>query len=70
MLVDCFMNALTGSIPENTAGGIGDGRQLAVSKCLRWDIGRARGAQKIKWKEVESRHTVEEEAHCRHVSES
>ena len=26
------MNALTGPIPENTAGGIGEGRQLAVSK--------------------------------------
>ena len=47
------MNALTGPLPGNTAGGARAGRQLAVSKCLRWNTGRE--AHKIKWGEVESR---------------
>ena len=47
-----------GPIPENTAGGVGlgEGRQLAVSKSLRWNSNRSRESQKIKWKEAESRH--------------
>ena len=46
VLVDCFMNALTGRIPENIAGNKGGGRQLAVSKVLQWNTGRE--AQKIR----------------------
>ena len=45
VLVDCFMKALAGRIPENTAGNKGGGRQLAVRKVLQWNIGRE--AQKI-----------------------
>ena len=50
--VDCFMKALAGRIPENTAGNKGD-RQLAVRKVLQWNTGRE--AQKIRCGEAESR---------------
>ena len=53
VLVDCFMRALKGRIPENTVGNKGGGRQLAVSKALQWNTGRE--SQKIKWKEAESK---------------
>jgi hypothetical protein len=53
VLVDCFMRALKGRIPENTAGNKGGGRQLAVRKALQWNTGRE--TQKIKWKEAESK---------------
>ena len=53
VLVDCFINALVEPIPEDTAGGIGTGRQSAVSKWLSWNIGRQ--SQKIRWTEAESR---------------
>ena len=48
------MKVLKGRFPENTAGNKGGGRQLAVSKTLRWNIGRE--APKIRWKEMESKH--------------
>ena len=53
VLVDCFMKALMGRLPENTAGNKGGGRQLAVRKALQWNSGRE--TQKIKWKEAESK---------------
>ena len=53
VLVDYFMRALKGRIPENTAGNKGGGRQLAVRKALQWNTGRE--TQKIKWTEAESK---------------
>ena len=53
VLVDCFMKALTGRIPENTAGSKGGGRQLAVRKFLQWNTGRE--AHKTRWGEAESK---------------
>ena len=47
------MKTLMGRTPENTAGNRGGGRQLAVSKVLQWNTGRE--AQKVRWKEVESK---------------
>ena len=40
VLVDCFMRALKGRIPENTAGNKGGGRQLAIRKALQWNTSR------------------------------
>ena len=53
VLVDCFMKTLMGRTPENTTGNRGGGRQLAVNKVLQWNTGRE--AQKVRWKEVESK---------------
>ena len=53
VLVDCFMKTLMGRTPENTAGNRGGGRQLAVNKVLQWNTGKE--AQKVRWKEVESK---------------
>jgi hypothetical protein len=53
VLVDCFMKALVGRIPENAAGNKGGGRHLAVRKVLQWNTGR--DAQKIRCGEAESK---------------
>ena len=47
------MKTLMGRIPQNTTGNRGGGRQLAVSKVLQWNTGRE--AQKVRWKEIESK---------------
>ena len=47
------MKTLMGRIPEITTGDTGGGRQLAVSKVLQWNTGRE--AQKVRWKEIESK---------------